>query len=150
MYPSPLSVADPPGRQAIVRHTGGRAGRRRLISLTPLVDVVFILLVFFMLASSFVDWRAIDLTVPTMPTAGTATEPPWLVDIGPDGLRLAGEPVSSGVLAARVNDRLTVAPDQRVLVRPASGVPLQDAVDVLGTLATAGVRRMSLIEPVEP
>ena len=35
----------------------------RLISLTPLIDVVFILLVFFMLASSFLDWRSIDLTV---------------------------------------------------------------------------------------
>ncbi|TVS00545.1 MAG: biopolymer transporter ExbD [Rhodospirillales bacterium] len=126
-----------------------RPGRRRLISLTPLVDVVFILLVFFMLASSFIDWRAIDLTVPAVPIAGAATEPLWLVDIGPDGLRLAGEPVSPGVLAARLNERLAVAPEQRVLVRPAAGVPLQDAVDVLGTLSTAGVRRIALVEAVE-
>ena len=32
----------------------------RPISLTPLIDVVFILLIFFMLASSFLDWRAVD------------------------------------------------------------------------------------------
>ncbi len=42
--------------------TDGR--RRALISLTPLIDVVFILLVFFMLPSSFLDWRAIDLDPP--------------------------------------------------------------------------------------
>ncbi|OOC09384.1 ExbD/TolR family protein, partial [Thioalkalivibrio halophilus] len=39
----------------------GRPRRRNLISLTPLIDVVFILLVFFMLASSFLDWRAVEL-----------------------------------------------------------------------------------------
>ena len=38
--------------------------RRNLISLTPLIDVVFILLVFFMLASSFLDWRSITLDPP--------------------------------------------------------------------------------------
>ena len=32
-----------------------------MITLTPLIDVVFILLIFFMLASSFIDWRALDL-----------------------------------------------------------------------------------------
>jgi len=36
--------------------------RRRAISLTPLIDVVFILLLFFMLSSSFLQWRQIDLS----------------------------------------------------------------------------------------
>lgn len=34
---------------------------RRRISLTPLIDVVFLLLVFFMLSSSFIHWRRVDL-----------------------------------------------------------------------------------------
>ncbi len=34
--------------------------RKNAISLTPLIDVVFILLLFFMLTSSFVPWRIID------------------------------------------------------------------------------------------
>ncbi len=33
----------------------------RRISLTPLIDVVFLLLVFFMLSSSFIRWRQVDL-----------------------------------------------------------------------------------------
>ncbi|MGK0476314.1 MAG: biopolymer transport protein ExbD, partial [Oleispira sp.] len=37
--------------------------QRNLISLTPLIDVVFILLVFFMLTSSFVEWKFIDLGI---------------------------------------------------------------------------------------
>ncbi|WP_188150399.1 ExbD/TolR family protein [Teredinibacter waterburyi] len=35
--------------------------RRRKLSLTALIDVVFILLMFFMLTSSFDQWRAVDL-----------------------------------------------------------------------------------------
>ena len=34
--------------------------RKNAISLTPLIDVVFILLLFFMLTSSFVPWRTVD------------------------------------------------------------------------------------------
>lgn len=34
--------------------------RKTAISLTPLIDVVFILLLFFMLTSSFVPWRTLD------------------------------------------------------------------------------------------
>ena len=38
------------------------AAKRRLISLTPLIDVVFILLLFFMLSSGFTHWRQLDIT----------------------------------------------------------------------------------------
>ena len=40
--------------------------RSPTISLTPLIDVVFILLIFFMLASRFGDWK--DLPVNVLPS----------------------------------------------------------------------------------
>ena len=46
--------------------------RRSLVILTPLVDVVFILLVFFMLAANFSDQRVIDMLTPA--AAKEATE----------------------------------------------------------------------------
>lgn len=39
--------------------------RKQAISLTPLIDVVFILLLFFMLSSSFIQWRQIKLPAST-------------------------------------------------------------------------------------
>ncbi|ASJ75203.1 ExbD/TolR family protein [Granulosicoccus antarcticus] len=47
----------------------GSSGRRA-ISLTPLIDVVFILLLFFMLSTQFSQQQAMQLTVPS--EAGTA------------------------------------------------------------------------------
>ncbi|GGN36617.1 MULTISPECIES: ExbD/TolR family protein [Marinomonas] len=41
--------------------------RKNAISLTPLIDVVFILLLFFMLTSSFVPWRIVDTPLSMTP-----------------------------------------------------------------------------------
>ena len=120
--------------------------KRPLISLTPLIDVVFILLIFFMLASSFLDWRAIDLDAPLQASgAAASTEGALLIEIKPDGLRLAAEPVALDALAGRVGERLAVKPDRRVLIKPSEGVPLQRTVDVLDRLKAIGVADMSLI-----
>ncbi len=118
---------------------------RRLISLTPLIDVVFILLIFFMLASSFLDWRAIELGAPARATAGASMEGALLVEVRPEGLRLSGQTVSLDRLAERVAARIEAKPDQKVLVRPAPGVTLQWAVEVLDRLAAAGAAEISLI-----
>ena len=37
--------------------------KKSLVNLTPLIDVVFILLIFFMLASNFIQWHYIELSV---------------------------------------------------------------------------------------
>ncbi len=138
--PRPISA-----RPRLANRLGQPQGRRRpLISLTPLIDVVFILLVFFMLASSFLDWRSIDLNAPAQAAAAPALEGALLVEIHPDRLLLSGEPVSLDVLTTRVAERVTAKPDQRVVVKSAPGVPLQDAVNVLDRLTQAGAAQLSL------
>lgn len=119
--------------------------RRALISLTPLIDVVFILLVFFMLASSFLDWRAIDLSPPVKAGGGAALEGSLLIDIRADTLRLAGEAMDLEALAARVGGLTAGKPDRPVILRPAADVSLQRTVEVLDRLKAAGVTGMSLI-----
>jgi len=49
-----------------VRLNQSNTKRRQAISLTPLIDVVFILLLFFMLSSSFIPWRQINVSMPTV------------------------------------------------------------------------------------
>ncbi len=124
--------------------------RRSLISLTPLIDVVFILLVFFMLASSFLDWRSIALTPPSAGASAAALEGSVLVEVRPSGLRLSGRPIGIDALAAEIRERLEGKPDQAVFLKAAAGVPLQDAVLVLDTLAAAGVVHLSLIRDRAP
>lgn len=130
-------------RPSLARRNRGRS--RPLISLTPLIDVVFILLVFFMLASSFLDWRAISLDAPATAAAGASMEGALLIEVRADGLRLGGETLSLDALAGRAARQLEKKPDRRVLIRPDTGVDVQRVVAVLDRLAAAGVGNMSLI-----
>lgn len=118
--------------------------RRPLISLTPLIDVVFILLVFFMLATSFTDWRAIDVSVAQDGSGPASPEGALLVEVRPGELRLSGRPIGVEALIDRVRSRLARRPEQAVVVRPAAGVSLQRTVTVLDLLSGEGVRELSL------
>ncbi|WP_024328460.1 biopolymer transporter ExbD [Thioalkalivibrio sp. ALR17-21] len=123
----------------------GRPRRRNLISLTPLIDVVFILLVFFMLASSFLDWRAVELEAPAEAGGAGSMEGAMLVEVRPDDLRLGGIAVPAAELRERVSARLAEDADTRVLVMPVAGVNMQRTVEILEALADAGVRDLSVI-----
>lgn len=125
---------------------GNKPRRRLRISMTPLIDVVFILLVFFMLASSFLDWRSIRLTSAGSGAATPSVEGALLVDLTETGPRLSGERMSLDSLATRVSERLENVPDQRVLVRPARGVEMQRMVDLLDRLAASGASDIALIQ----
>jgi biopolymer transport protein ExbD len=118
--------------------------RRALISLTPLIDVVFILLVFFMLASSLIDWRSIKLDTPVQTAAGSAMEGALLVEVRADGLRLSGRAVTLDELEAQLRAQLAAHPDRRVVVKPVAEVSLQQAVAAVDRITAAGVRDVSL------
>ncbi|MEM7042763.1 MAG: biopolymer transporter ExbD [Pseudomonadota bacterium] len=114
--------------------------KRALVSLTPLIDVVFILLVFFMLVSSFADWRTIDVTPP--PAASGQSQGftgAVLVEVHGDGqVRLSGETLALDQIADRLKRLIDGAPDRRFIVKTSERVRLQDLVDVLDRLAAAG------------
>jgi biopolymer transport protein ExbD len=121
--------------------------RRPLVSLTPLIDVVFILLIFFMLASSFSTERVIEMLTPADTTQAEQGEAgAALVRLGRDGgIDLNGEPLSRAELAQRVGAWSVSGEPRRYLVQPARGVTTQQAVAVLDLLKSSGAERVSLI-----
>ena len=65
-------------------NTGLYHRRSRHIGLTALIDVVFILLLFFMLSSTFTRWRTVDFESPLAGSNDT-TEVPQIVLLGETG-----------------------------------------------------------------
>ena len=129
-------------------HSRGR--RRAAISLTPLIDVVFILVIFFMLASSFADWRSIDFAATGRGEIGARAEGAVLLEVRSDGLRLSGDRVDLPEAVARLDIIAMERPGTAILVRPGAGVPLQDLVFVLDALAEASIGGVSLISEATP
>lgn len=119
------------------------------ISLTPLIDVVFILLVFFMLASSYIDWRVISLGTGGSGVSASAQAPVRLV-LQEDGSLLLGE---ASLELADVAAQLSRDSGQEfppVVLQPAPGVDLQAAVAVLDRLASDGISQLSLARGAQP
>ena len=106
--------------------------------------MVFILLVFFMLASSFLDWRAIAVTPAETANVDVGAKGALLVSVQRDGLRLGGHLAEWPEIARQVGMRLDADPDRRILVDAGPGVPLQAVVDVLDRLSGLGARRVAL------
>lgn len=72
-----------------------------------------------------------------------------LVEVHPEGVRLAGRGITPEALEATVRQRLEEAPDLRVLVKPSEGVDLQQTVGIVDRLAAAGAANMTLIRAPE-
>ena len=119
--------------------------RKHSISLTPLIDVVFILLVFFMLATSFTDWRPITLATGTSEAAPSDT-PPAVVRVDADGtLRYDGDATrDTRALARRLNASIESGDISAVIVQPDAEATLDVTVGALDALSGAGVAPMSL------
>ena len=118
-----------------------KAGRRAVISLTPLIDVVFILLVFFMLASSFLDWRAIELETPAAPATSSAEDSDVLVvRLEGDRLILGGAAVGADALEREIARYIADGAEQAVRVEIGADVSLQSAITVAELVSAAGGR----------
>ena len=118
-----------------------RHGRRP--SLTPMIDVVFLLLVFFMLAARFGH----DLSLPMATAGGSAAYdgPPRLVTIGPDALTLNGQPIAADALPDALAPLMS-GPDDIVVLRPAEGAALGRLVAITDALRAAGLTRLVVVE----
>lgn len=112
------------------------------ISLTPLIDVVFILLLFFMLTSRFIQWRAVDLPISTEPFNQTISErslqAPGVIIVRADGeVEFKGQRLSV--------DQLTGLEKNAVFVlKTAPDASLQQILIVLDQLTFLGVTQVSL------
>ncbi|CUH50861.1 biopolymer transporter ExbD [Shimia sp. R11_0] len=114
---------------------------RRKPSLTPMIDVVFLLLVFFMLASRFGSDAM--LTLPLAAGGGEYSGPPRLIQVEPDSLKLNGIVVID--IAAAVAP-LTESPTDTLILRGGPETPLQRIVDVTQQLQSAGFTSVVLVE----
>ncbi|WP_199178554.1 ExbD/TolR family protein [Acidimangrovimonas sediminis] len=122
----------------------GAPRRPRRPNLTPMIDVVFLLLVFFMLASRFANDTTIPLATATA-AGGEAAAPLRLVEVAAGGaLTLNGAPVTQEGLPAALGaiDKDSDAP----VVLRGRGAGLQALVSVMDALRAAGFRKLVLVK----
>ncbi|QFU08748.1 Biopolymer transport protein ExbD/TolR [Rhodobacteraceae bacterium THAF1] len=105
------------------------------MSLTSLIDVIFLLLLFFMLTSTFSRFAEVDLTAAAAGGGASAETPPLFLRLGADSVTLNGKLVDLNVLA-RVLISEDAAP-RSLLVSLGPSVTAQRLTDLLGVLRDA-------------
>lgn len=121
--------------------------KRNRISLTPLIDVVFLLLVFFMLASTFWRYSGFDLSGGRSGAAQSAN----LSDLvivrlkGSTSIDVNGKPVALNQLT---DELVSLAGEKRVKVaiKMMGESKTQDLVSVIEKMKTSAVREVMLIK----
>ncbi|GAB6069132.1 hypothetical protein JCM30760_02290 [Thiomicrorhabdus hydrogeniphila] len=125
--------------------------RRRRIGLTALIDVVFIMLMFFMLTSSFEQWKTIQIDSPVSEVQTSTPTLPQFIVLTTEGLvyplHKADQSVSFLELSTNVwGDLESTRP---VLLLPAPEVKLQLMISVIEKLREIGLSEVSLGDPYQ-
>ena len=120
----------------------------QVLNITPLIDVVFILLVFFMIATNFASYRLIRVETPKETEVLNTSEGAIVVFIDADGgLSFDTNPIEADALADEVSAVIEIDPGRVFLVRPAPGVSLQKAIDVYDQIRAVGASSVSFSPP---
>ena len=118
------------------------------LNLTPMIDILFLLIIFFMFGSKFTEMeKAVDLDVPQVTDMGALTAAPEkkVINIFRDGRVMLGtREVDLGDLQTELAASLAEYQDLGVLVRGDSDVPFQQVATVLTTVRQAGIAEMAI------
>ncbi len=132
---------------ATLSNGGGRGGRRSLaeINVTPLVDVMLVLLIISMVASPMLE-RGIKLDLPATQTATEMEEARVVVSLDRDGrIRINDRPVHPDLLAQQMKALATTRPGETVYLRADKLLPYGEVLLVMDRIRKAGVTRVALV-----
>ena len=109
------------------------------IDISPLIDMVFILLIFFMVSTTFVKDNKIDIERPSAASASRASSKALRVAIDAGAnITVDGAPVRPWMVQSRVRELLESSTEKQVLVVTDRRVPADKLVDVVDQCRLAG------------
>jgi biopolymer transport protein TolR len=126
---------------------GGGSDTISQINVTPLVDVMLVLLIIFMVAAPILQ-QGVELQLPQETIAPLEGEGEQLiVSISQSGKVFLGEgnEVEVATLGEKVKAVLAQRKDQRVFIRADKRVPYGSVMGVMGSIRRAGIFKVGLI-----
>jgi biopolymer transport protein ExbD len=115
-------------------------------NLIPMINVVFLLLIFFMLVGRLLPPEALPVEPPHSNSENLAEPEPLLLLAAADGrLALAGQTFPLEQLATQLTPYLTKQPPPLQTLKADATLPAQRLLDVLEALRAAGIDRLKLL-----
>ncbi len=130
---------------------GGGGGAIAQINVTPLVDVMLVLLVIFMVTAPIIQ-QGVTVDLPKTRAAGlNSQEDPLVVGLSKDGnVYLNDNQIALGDLRAKLISVGQASPDRAVLLRADRSVPYGDVVGVIAAIKEAGISKLGMVTEPAP
>jgi len=123
----------------------GKRGSRTIINVTSLIDVMFLLLIFFMVSSTFKYQPAINLVLPRSVSAEDVPLTPAVVYLTADGQYYLNEKrVTSEELPEVLRQLQAAEGEDRIILRADEDADHGDVVHLIDVVKQSGFTRVSL------
>lgn len=115
------------------------------INLTPLIDMVFILLIFFLVTASFTKESGIDVDRPTAQTANREEQGSMIIGVSKDGdIWIDNQKIDLRAVRAHVEHLQAQNPEGTVIILADKNARTGTTVEVLDQVRLAGVSNVSI------
>ncbi len=115
------------------------------VDVSPLIDMVFILLIFFMVTTTFVKDMKLDLNRPSAASATKSDSKVVRVYIDNSGeVYIDNQPVQIWAIQSKLRDLLRTATDKAVLVITDETIPVETLIDVVDECRMSGAKDVAV------
>ena len=116
-----------------------------VINIAPLVDVVFLLVIFFAVSTTFLETAGLELTLPTSSSTAENAPQEITVEVSKDELLyLNGSLIDEEELAVALRDRLAAQDEKLVLLRADERTPHGTVVRIMDLALAAGATGLTI------
>ena len=124
----------------------GKRRTRDQINLVPMVDVLMVLLFFFLISMQLGDLRAINITLPRIETAGeNAVADTMIIQMNLEGeVFLNNQPITEEFLALAVKAQAVVAPNTPVLMALDEDIEIKEMTRLIDICRSNGLQKVRL------
>lgn len=115
------------------------------VDMSPLIDMVFILLIFFMVSSTFVKDMKLDLERPGASSASRASSKVIRVYIDNVGdSYIDGQPVKTWAIQSKLRDMLRTSTEKSVLVISDDTIAVEKLIEVIDQCRLSGAKDVAV------
>ncbi len=115
------------------------------INITPLVDVVLVVLIIFMATAPMIARRAIRVEVPKVSKSDKSATAALAITLnGKRELALSGKPITLAELRKMLTSATTAKPDQAVTLAADKTLAYGEVAELLDVVRSSGVKKVGL------